>query len=179
MRHVLTCHPDTPCTAASGIAVEVERPAPAQLLLRYRIGGVNDRWVSPSPFPAVRTDGLWRHTCFEAFVRPLPGEAYRELNFATGAWASYRFDSYRAGMADADIGAPDIHISGPGGGIFDMLVIWDLDLPGDAEWRVGVSMVVEETGGRMSYWALAHPPGKPDFHHADCFALQLPPPDRP
>ena len=26
----------------------------------------------------------------------------------------------------------------------------------------------------MSYWALAHPPGKPDFHHPDCFALELP-----
>jgi len=22
---------------------------------------------------------------------------------------------------------------------------------------------------------LAHPPGKPDFHHPDCFALELPP----
>jgi hypothetical protein len=21
---------------------------------------------------------------------------------------------------------------------------------------------------------LAHPPGKPDFHHSDCFALELP-----
>jgi hypothetical protein len=34
--------------------------------------------------------------------------------------------------------------------------------------------VIEETNGRKSYWALAHPPGKPDFHHSDCFALGLP-----
>jgi len=36
------------------------------------------------------------------------------------------------------------------------------------------STTFEETNGRLSYWALAHPPGKPDFHHPDCFALELP-----
>jgi hypothetical protein len=41
--------------------------------------------------------------------------------------------------------------------------------------RLGLSAVIEETSGRKSYWALAHPPGKPDFHHPDCFALELPP----
>ena len=36
--------------------------------------------------------------------------------------------------------------------------------------------VIEEINGRKSYWALKHPAGKPDFHHPDCFALELPPP---
>ena len=35
---------------------------------------------------------------------------------------------------------------------------------------LGLSAVIEEANGRKSYWALAHPPGKADFHHADCFA---------
>jgi hypothetical protein len=48
------------------------------------------------------------------------------------------------------------------------------DLPSDAPWLLGLSAVIEEMNGRLSYWALAHPPGKPDFHHADCFALELP-----
>jgi hypothetical protein len=39
--------------------------------------------------------------------------------------------------------------------------------------HLGLSAVLEETNGHKSYWALAHPPGKPDFHHADCFALEL------
>jgi hypothetical protein len=47
-------------------------------------------------------------------------------------------------------------------------------LPGDAPWRLGLSAVIEEAGGGLSYWALAHPPGKADFHHSDCFALELP-----
>jgi hypothetical protein len=33
--------------------------------------------------------------------------------------------------------------------------------------------VIEETNGAKSYWALKHPPGKPDFHHADGFVLEL------
>jgi hypothetical protein len=39
--------------------------------------------------------------------------------------------------------------------------------------RLGLSAVVEATDGGLSYWALRHPPGKPDFHHIDAFALQL------
>jgi hypothetical protein len=40
--------------------------------------------------------------------------------------------------------------------------------------RFGLAAVIEETSGRRSFWALAHPPGKPDFHHADCFTLEVP-----
>ena len=47
-------------------------------------------------------------------------------------------------------------------------------LPSDAIWRLGVSAVIEETSGSLSYWALAHPAGKADFHHSDCFAHELP-----
>jgi hypothetical protein len=39
--------------------------------------------------------------------------------------------------------------------------------------RVGLSAVIEEISGRRSYWALAHPPGKADFHHFDSFALEV------
>jgi hypothetical protein len=33
--------------------------------------------------------------------------------------------------------------------------------------------VVEDYRGRLTYWALEHPPGKPDFHHPDSFAIEL------
>ena len=39
--------------------------------------------------------------------------------------------------------------------------------------QLGLSAVVEAADGGLSYWALKHPPGKPDFHHVDAFALQL------
>jgi hypothetical protein len=39
--------------------------------------------------------------------------------------------------------------------------------------RLALSAVIEEDGGMLSYWALKHPPGKPDFHHPDAFALEI------
>jgi hypothetical protein len=47
------------------------------------------------------------------------------------------------------------------------------DIDRAATWRLGLSAVLEEADGGKSYWALTHPHGKPDFHHADCFALEL------
>ncbi len=178
MRHALHRHPDTPCAAVSGMAVEVSRPEPGRLALRYVLSGVTDALVLP-PALSGRADGLWRHTCFEAFVRPQSAQGYRELNMATGQWAAYRFDGYRAGMANADLGPPDIGIEREGAGQFSCAGVWDLDLPANAAWRVGAAVVIEEAGGRISYWALAHPLGKPDFHHADGLVLELPAPLAP
>jgi len=47
------------------------------------------------------------------------------------------------------------------------------DLDRNRRLRLAVSAVIEELDGRISYWALAHPPGKPDFHHADGFVVML------
>src|ERR1700730_8219275 len=44
----------------------------------------------------------------------------------------------------------------------------------DGGWRIGLAAVIEDTSGHKSYWALAHPPGKADFHHSDSFALEFP-----
>ena len=43
-------------------------------------------------------------------------------------------------------------------------------------WQLGLTAVIEEEGGHRSYWALAHAPGKPDFHAPTCFAATLPAP---
>lgn len=39
--------------------------------------------------------------------------------------------------------------------------------------RLGLSSVIEDDQGMLSYWALKHPPGKPDFHHPSSFAIEL------
>jgi hypothetical protein len=48
-----------------------------------------------------------------------------------------------------------------------------IELPHGAK-RLGLSAVIEAVDGAMSYWALAHPSAKPDFHHPDSFVLDLP-----
>ena len=173
MRCALTPHPDTPSAAGLTNAVEVGRPQPARLTLRYILTGDLADLRLPPPAPPTRTDELWQHTCFEAMIQAPPARGYRELNLAPSTqWAAYRFDAYRQGMAPAEISAPQITLTITPHRM-DLHAVITLDLPPAALWRLGLSAVIEETSGRLSYWALAHPPGRPDFHHADCFTLQL------
>ena len=178
MRQALRLHPDSLCSAVTRIEVDLARPHAGSLLLSYSVTGkIADLRLPPMVTPA-RTDELWRHTCFEAFVGTSTDSAYYEFNFAPSThWAAYRFSSYRSGMCVAtEISAPQIEVqSRPESFTLQASVELDslLALPRGAGWRLGLSAVIEETSGRKSYWALAHPPGKPDFHHSDCFALEF------
>ncbi len=177
MRRALTPHPDSICQAVTRIEVDIVREGAATLVLHYIVTGqIADLLLPPLATPA-RTDELWRHTCFEVFVRASPGTAYYEFNFAPSTqWAAYRFDAYRSGMrAAADISAPRVEVNTTPE-CYALRASLDLArFPRDGRWRLGLSAVIEETSGRKSYWALAHPPGKADFHHADCFTHELSP----
>jgi hypothetical protein len=179
MRHALTRHPATPCAAVEAIVAEVERGDGGRLVVRFHLTGRIEALVLPALAGPQRTDELWRHTCFEAFVRPGSGGPYLEFNLApSGRWAAYAFDGYRAGMRNAeDVAAPGIELTQTPESLCLSATL--SGLPPDAPLRLGLSAVIEEAGGRISYWALAHPPGRPDFHAADCFALELPAPLRP
>lgn len=173
MRLDLKLHPESRCDAVGAIEVEVARPQPSHLRLTYLVTGAIDALRLPAVTASARADELWRHTCFEAFVRAGSGLAYSEFNFAPSTqWAAYRFDGYRSGMtAAAEIPAPQIETKTEAG---RYALTASLELPGDGTWHLGLSAIIEEAIGRKSYWALAHPPGKPDFHHSDCFALEVP-----
>ena len=179
MRQVLNRHPDSRCDAAIKIEADAARSRAGLLELRYVVTGEIGALRLPPVAPTARTDELRRSTCFEAFLRAAPDTAYFEFNFApTTQWAAYRFDGYRTAMRTAsEIGAPRISVRSDATR-YELQVSLDLerlpDLPGGAIWQFGLSAVIEETSGRKSYWALAHPSGKPDFHHSDCFALAVP-----
>jgi len=176
MRLELRAHPDTPGDAVSSIRVEIARTDAAILSLRYTLAGAIARLaIAPVATPA-RADELWRHTCFEAFLRPEPGEAYVELNFAPSThWAAYRFTGYRQGMAPAQIAAPQIAVTATDTALelAVQLNLAALALP-HSPCRLALSAVIEDASGAKSYWALAHPPGRPDFHHRSSFACELP-----
>jgi hypothetical protein len=170
MRLALKLHPDSICEAVSGIEVEVAQPASGRLALLYVVSGRIGDLVIPPPAPPGPTDGLWQRTCFEAFLGR--GDGYVELNFSPSTqWAAYRFDSYRAGMAEAQIGRPEIRTR-PSEDIYELEASLAQPLSGPVQ--LALSAVIEEANGRKSYWALAHPPGKADFHHPDSFAHRLP-----
>ena len=178
MRHALRRHPDSQCIAATHVEVEVARPSTGRLVLSYVVTGRIGDLRLPPVTAAARGDELWRHTCFEAFVGTAPGKAYYELNFAPSTqWAAYRFAGYRSDMRVAgEMAAPTIAVQSTAERytLQAALTLEGLsDLPRNAGWRLGLAAVTEDTAGRMSYWALAHPPGKADFHHFDCFAHEF------
>ena len=179
MRLALKLHPDSQCRAVNAIAVEVVRAHPAGLTLRYAVSGTIGDVRLPDRQTPARADALWRHTCFEAFVRVLPSAAYHEFNFSPSTrWAAYRFSGYRAGMTPiSEIAQPGIDVQATDER-YQLTATLTLDrladLPGDTVWRLGVAAVIEEASGALSYWALAHPAGRADFHHSDCFAHELP-----
>jgi len=173
MNRALRLHPDSRRNAVSRIDVAVRRLQPTRLALRYVLSGNIGDIAWPQPAPAARTDGLWRHSCFEVFVARAAVADYSEYNFSpSSAWAAYAFDGYRAGMRPLDSEAPTITVHRE-----DMQFTLDVQiaLPKSyaAPLRLALCAVIEEMDGTLSYWALNHPVGKPDFHHADGFTLAL------
>lgn len=175
----LACHPDHPAQAVAEIEARITSLDGNWLQLRWRINGAAQLKV-PRFAGRARADELWLTTCFELFVQPLDSTGYCEFNFSPSErWAAYNFAGYREGMADRPMPRDPSCTMRRGSGI----AIFDAAIPRTAlpalPWHYGLCAVIEEEGGRKSYWAIAHPPGKPDFHHPACFAAQLPAPQRP
>jgi hypothetical protein len=180
MRQQLRPHPDSHSVAVKNIDVEIARARTGRVELSYIVTGQMSSIRMPAAAANARSDGLWRHTCFEAFIRASPNAGYYELNFSpSGQWAAYQFSSYRSGMRAAnEITEVPIEMrSSPDGCALQISLSLDQfrDLPRDRSWRLGLSAVIEDTNGGLSYWALAHVPGKPDFHHADSFTCEISP----
>ncbi|MBU6207527.1 MAG: DOMON-like domain-containing protein [Alphaproteobacteria bacterium] len=176
MTSLLKCHPDTPCAAIAAISVEVAQPAADLLSLRYTVtGDIGALFVPPRKEP-TRINDLWKTTCFEVFIRPVSGTAYHEFNFSPDTrWAGFDFVDYRTNSRDLVVPrAPDIEITQTATTLIaDCLV--HLPQPYTEACALGLTAVIEEIDGALSYWALTHPdPVKPDFHHPDSFVLRLP-----
>ena len=147
------------------------RRAPPALEVRFLLEGALSSQLRLRAAPGGE---LWQHTCFEAFLRRAGMPAYLEFNFAlTGEWRAHSFIRYREREGDPRACAPEIVIDASENRVkLDARIpLGDRFVAGDLE--VGLSAVLEAQDGTLGYWALRHPPGKPDFHHEDAFALRL------
>lgn len=176
----LICHVLSPVHAIDAISVAVEALPDGRFWLRYHFDGPLDELALPGPDEGSRADGLWQTTCCELFLRRHDDATdYLEFNFSPSSqWAAYHFFAYRENMANLSLpAAPDIALDASASHLALEVL---LTLP--PEWQniplaAALSAVIEEADGTKSYWALRHPPGQPDFHHPDCFALTLGAPD--
>jgi hypothetical protein len=168
-RFDLVAHPDHPTRAVTAVRATAERSID-WLHLHFEVdaGPGAIRWPAPVT-PAFR-DGLWQHTCFEAFCSIEGKQGYREVNLSpSGEWAVYDFSAYRKSMSRA-ARTPVRYFRAKERSVSAVVDI------GRGDWNVGLAVIIEEEAGGRSYWALSHGPKKPDFHNPACFTAALPSP---
>ena len=176
----LKCHPSTRTETVRAVQVHVRRSA-SELRATFRLDGDLDRISIPTPgAPRIGTE-LWRRTCFEVFIAVDGQTAYHEFNFAPSReWTVYAFTGYRKGGPVAnEMLRPDIAVRISGNQLeLDSCVRLDAlsAIHPRAAFRIGLAAIIEASDGTLSYWALRHPAGQPNFHDADGFALLLEPP---
>jgi hypothetical protein len=164
--------------AVRSVRARVARTADGILTVRYFLEGDLDRLRVPHARESRITEQLWEHTCCEIFVAREGSPAYHELNLApSGEWAAYAFVRYRDGgiLAEEALN-PRIAVRRTAEGL---ALDASVHLGGlsrtylGARLALGLSAVIEDDAGSLSYWALRHPAERPDFHHPDSFALEL------
>jgi hypothetical protein len=174
----LVVHDQTPTNAVRSIEGDVRRGSDGTLAVRYVIAADLLRLRIPRPRPKAVAERLWQHTCCELFVQRSGTAAYHEFNFApSGEWAAYGFEAYRNAqhLMDTSI-EPHIEVRTTAETLeLDAAICLDQLSSGHVREALALSItaVIEESDGRLSYWSVAHPPGKPDFHHHDAFAVSL------
>ena len=174
----LACHPSSPSTAVRGLTASARIGGAGKLAMRFVLDADMSQIALPALRPAARADELWRHTCFEVFVALPDSDAYVELNFSPSTeWAMYGFVAYRRGMTPLDVKRPPrVAVRPTSRGLVLEAVTYLAELPmpqPGSPLRAGAAAVVEETDGRLTYWALTHPSALPDFHHRLGFVLHV------
>jgi len=187
----LACHPGSSAAGMTGVSARLARHPDGLLELSYVIDGDIGRLRVPAErapsgrVPTARearvADRLWEHTCCEIFIACRGLSSYHELNFSpSGEWAVYAFERYRrraaAASPDAAALAPRITVRRTAARLeLDAAIRLERLSPAhrDAALALALAAVIEDRDGTLSYWALRHPPGRPDFHHADGYALEL------
>jgi len=177
--HLLTRHPGTDSHAVQEIEASVSWNYGGPIEFAYALKGDLIHLRIPATGSPRKADRLWEHTCFEAFFAVKDQPAYYEVNLApSGEWAVYAFRGYRekAPLTDGGESDADIAVQCAVDKLYLEATVRVDGLsaiqPG-ARVSVALSAVIEDNRGILSYWALKHPAGKPDFHHRDGFALEI------
>ncbi|MBN2801686.1 MAG: hypothetical protein JXR91_01195 [Deltaproteobacteria bacterium] len=161
---------------ASEVTVEISKNSDLLTLL-YTIKKFQiEKPVTLSDFQIsnnLRTDELWKHTCFEIFIGTEDSDEYWEFNFSTsGKWNCYHFDNYRKEMTQE----PDTAllmfsaIQDNQDALFNIKVKLPKNLANKNKLLSSPAVIVESIQNGMrnfEYYASSHKNNKPDFHRKD------------
>jgi len=144
------------------------------LALAYTVSGpLHDLIIPAAAASPGFTPDLWRGTCCECFLRQDGVKSYAEWNFSPcGSWWACAFADYRAPAKrqPADMQPQELDIQRGKNLLTLTATLACKAVPG---LRIGPALILQHAGGSSSHWAMEHPCGKPDFHHAETCACIL------
>ncbi|WP_345532753.1 DOMON-like domain-containing protein [Viridibacterium curvum] len=169
------CYPGSPGAAPLSVYAGARCLADGALQLRFSVQGDAAGLRLPQPVAqAGFADGLWQHTCFEAFVGVAGSSAYREFNLSpSGQWAAYAFADYRQRDERWQAAqAPQFSVQRTDDGLTIDALIPAALLPVGEGVDISLTAVIEAADGHLGYWALSHAGERPDFHKRASFVLR-------
>ncbi|WP_411819653.1 DOMON-like domain-containing protein [Hyphococcus formosus] len=173
----LVAHPTTPLPAVRSLVAHAGLDESGGLEAGFVVSADLDQIVWPAARPIIRADELWQTTCFELFVAMPDSERYLEFNFSPSRqWAAYGFEAYRAGMHPLE--AVEVKTFDIARDDDSFMLRVRLNAPALQPFAgkaaaIALSAVIEASDNGISYWALAHPSDRPDFHDKKGFTGTL------
>ncbi|MDJ0799322.1 MAG: DOMON-like domain-containing protein [Calothrix sp. MO_167.B12] len=130
---------------------------------------------TPADIP-TRQHELWQATCFEFFLGIKHSPHYWEFNLSpTEDWNIYRFDDYRQGMQEetAITSLPFTLHRQPETLQLSLQLDLHKFIAPEMNLDIGITAVVKDVNGVITYWALKHSGEEADFHLRNSFTIDL------
>ena len=170
-------HPKTPCAFVQSINTYAQLDADGSLIIDYILSADLSELIIPTIELPSCVDGLWEHTCFEAFICVKGEKIYYEYNFSPSTqWAAYAFSDYRQHKEWSPKKPPSIAVEQHTNQLLIKISLDKYDLPknpSNKPLQLGLTAVLEAADGSKSYWALNHPDETPDFHNKKGFIREI------
>jgi hypothetical protein len=177
MIYLLSCYPDTPCPEVESLSATITLSSERNLCLTYCLQGNLPLLHIPTLQQPCVQEGLWEHTCFEAFLATKNSLSYQEFNFSpSGCWASYLFSHYRVQRNWLSKHIYDIQVQLSDNQLVLTVTVPLTEMPlldTEKPIQINLTAVIESAAGQRSYWAIHHPSHKPDFHDRAGFTSLL------
>lgn len=166
---------------APNITIETEFNSSSEsIFISFRIKKGVDLIDLGHPTPnKERLIKLWEKTCFECFIRN-SADQYVEFNFSPNfEWNCFYFEKKGNPLTElSSMLRPETEILLSADHFFIFVDIKKEFFPknffdNNGQLSVGLTSVIKEKTGRLSYWALSHADSKPNFHHFDSFKYKF------
>ena len=166
-------------TSPPHITIETElNTTESSIFISYKVSGeLSTIDLGKGEPNHARVMKLWEKSCFELFIKTKE-DSYIEFNFSPEfEWNCFYFSKKGSPLVEyarMDFLKFDILLSLD---VFHLIVEIDKKKFPEGFFQgplaAGITSVIKEKNGRISYWALSHEDTRPNFHHFDSFKYKF------